>query len=125
MVRPVQGSGKPSLPGPGSVAGKLKLDWGAVAGTIFSTSWIDNVALTVDDMQPEGLRYGVGDGAGVDARVRQAGLRDRHVRRRPAQPVAVHLRPDAKEDDSFMIIMIRGVDIDKSLVQFEKVVNLT
>ena len=45
-------------------------------------------------MEPERLWYGVGDGARVDARVREARLRDRHVRRRAAQ-LAVDFRPDA------------------------------
>ena len=48
-------------------------------------------------MEPERLWYGVGDGARVDARVREARLRDRHVRRRTSKLV-VDFRPDADKE---------------------------
>ena len=43
----------------------------------------------------------------------------------PSPSRSISVRMLKRMIDTFMMIAIRGVDIDKSLVQFEKVVNLT
>ena len=87
-------------------------------------------------MQPERLWYGVGDGARVDARVREARLRDRHVRRRTSKLV-VDFRPDADKERkdktrienkqntnkgqiSLVKMMISAVDIEQVKVKLNE-----